>query len=250
MQHTPFDPLPRPEYKDGENREKQLQAHMQKLKKQFSSKEHKKLWQKAKSKWEEELNSSDHTEELSSEISVPEKKMTRQEKRREKKKQQELIMIEQAKQEESVDHRQIELDAVEKVLKTNGLSIEKMIEIEGDGDCLFSSIAYELSKVDQQYTAIQLREMSVDHLEANIKEYEPFYDELDGMTFQQYLSDMRNTKLWGGYLELIALAKVLNLTIVVYSMDGKQIIHSGPLSINLLYLKHYLGLGEHYNCLE
>ena len=61
--------------------------------------------------------------------------------------------------------------------------------------------------------------------------------------------------MWGGQLELQALSAALRRCIKVYSVGmpliqfGEEFAGGGaaPPPLHLAYLKHYFGLGEHYN---
>eukprot|EP00834_Sanchytrium_tribonematis_P002060 NODE_57_length_28844_cov_0.352687.p14 type:complete len:270 gc:universal NODE_57_length_28844_cov_0.352687:23810-23001(-) len=255
--HTEFKPLPTPVYSSNKNPEKQLQSHLQKLKKEFHSKEHKKLIQKAKIKWEEELenNKSEECDEKQNledgdNLTPKTKKLSRQEKRARKRKEEQDQLEKQLIQNPGIDYKKIELDKLKIILENDHLSLDSMQDVEGDGDCMFTSVSFELHKHKISKTAKELRNLSVDYIEAHLEDFEPFYG--DEEPFAIYLKEMRKNH-WGGYLELNALSSIFNMEIKVYSIDGPQIISNTKKSkfcIKLIYLKHYLALGEHYNCFQ
>ena len=260
--HSQFDPLPLPEYQQDKNKEKQLQSHIQKLKKQYNSKEHKKLINKAKDTWERELeelmDKPNEVEESVVEIealTIPitneteqEKKLSRQEKRALKKKQQEEQMLKSIENEPKIDYKQIELDKLSLELKKHKLELQNMLDIPGNGDCMFSAIAYELNKLKISMQVQELRNTVVAFIKKNKAEFEPFFS--DVLPFDDYLEGMLGHH-WGGHLELMAITKLFRININVYSVDGLvQISTEYPKTMNLIYLKHYLALGQHYNCFK
>lgn len=125
-------------------------------------------------------------------------------------------------------------------------------EIPADGHCLYRAIA---SQTSSTYT--KMRHLAAEELTNNRKEYEPFFIAEDStVSFDQHIQQVRDTAEWGGHMELRALAKALNRTIMVYSATT-----AAPLQIDsgdscnddnqilLTYHRHYYALGEHYNAL-
>eukprot|EP00835_Amoeboradix_gromovi_P006463 NODE_765_length_4403_cov_0.417054.p2 type:complete len:255 gc:universal NODE_765_length_4403_cov_0.417054:3259-2495(-) len=250
--HTQFEPLPSPEYKTDKNREKQLQSHLQKLKKQFPNKAHKKLINKAKEKWESELNDAYHLKdepEVSQGLDNSDpKRISRQEKRLQKKKAQQEEMLIDVKNELKIDYKQNELTKLSAVLLEHGLKIENMREIQGNGDCLFSSVVHELEKLGINEDVKKMRMNVVTYIKCNITEFQPFYCE--DKDINEYLSEMLINR-WGGHLELIAISNLYKVNVNVFSIDGlSRVSTKFTQCINLVYLKHFLALGEHYNCFK
>lgn len=69
--------------------------------------------------------------------------------------------------------------------------------------------------------------------------------------YEAYCSEVENTAAWGGQLEIQALCLALCLHVRIHTADMDTIElspeNSGSLStINICYLKHAFGLGEHY----
>ncbi len=82
----------------------------------------------------------------------------------------------------------------------------------------------------------------------NRDDFAPFLDE----DLDEYVARMAAGPEWGGQLELLALARVLRATIIVYQATGnKEQIEGDSLGagsiINLSYHRHYYQLGAHYN---
>jgi OTU domain-containing protein 6 len=79
-------------------------------------------------------------------------------------------------------------------------------------------------------------------------------DEDPGEHFEKYCFALETTAVWGGHLEITALADVLQRQINVYAVGmtpikvGEQYSGEGkPSPLELCYLRHAFGLGEHYN---
>ena len=96
-----------------------------------------------------------------------------------------------------------------------------------------------------------LRHMAAEYISKNAEDFRPFLEEPLG----DFVDKVRNTAHWGGQLELLALAKTLNLDINVLQADGRpEQIGAGESSDRpeawLAYYRHSFGLGEHYNSLR
>ena len=256
--HSQVKDLPTPEYSEQKGMEKQLQGHLQKLKKKYTNKEHKKLLTKAKERWETELmdfyatsgfdSTANKTESSESEKSEVPLKETRQMKRQKRKQLEKDSMLNEIKSEKSISIKDKEMDELAVVFQKHGLQLELMEEIPGDGDCLFTAVSHELNKIAIKIESNALRSKVVDYMEENINEFEPFYCE--PIPFADYLKDMRHHS-WGGHLELIAISKLYNVNIDIYSVDGlNKIATDFTKGIKLIYLKHFLALGEHYNAFK
>lgn len=82
-----------------------------------------------------------------------------------------------------------------------------------------------------------------------------FQDGDPGIQFEQYCHEMEATAAWGGQIELRALADALKRQIQVVSAElptlvlGQEHASSEP-PLQVCYLRHAFGLGEHYNSLQ
>lgn len=72
--------------------------------------------------------------------------------------------------------------------------------------------------------------------------------------FEKYCFTLETTAVWGGHLELTALAAALKRQIKVHAVGmptvtlGDEFAGDGkPPALELCYLRHAFGLGEHYN---
>ncbi len=68
-----------------------------------------------------------------------------------------------------------------------------------------------------------------------------------------YCKELETTPIWGGDLEILALAKNFNCPISVMMSGRANLVMneegSNP-ELKLVYYKHNYGLGEHYNSLR
>lgn len=177
------------------------------------------------------------------------------------------------------DHRGNEKDVMDGVFKRLGL---KQIEINPDGHCLYSSIAYQLemlglglkpdperivlksptqSRIDtvaspqhDGYRAV--RAVTADFINEHQDDFVPFMEE----PVEQYTRKIKLTAEWGGQLELLAIARAYGVEINVIQGDGRIEKIEGDTQeydeeekrkrvIWLAYYRHTYGLGEHYNAL-
>ncbi|KAG2418138.1 hypothetical protein HFD88_001239 [Aspergillus terreus] len=189
----------------------------------------------------------------------------------------EIAAEEAAKQ---TDHRGNEKDVMDGVFKRLDLS---QVEINPDGHCLYSAIAYELEELGlglkpdasrivlnpptlsrietvaspkhDGYRAV--RAVTADFITQHKDDFEPFMEE----PLDQYTHKIKLTAEWGGQLELQAIARAYGVDINVIQGDGRiEKIEAGDVQdleaeerarrvIWLAYYRHTYGLGEHYNAL-
>mmetsp|Transcript_15010 Transcript_15010/g.39716 ORF Transcript_15010/g.39716 Transcript_15010/m.39716 type:complete len:383 (+) Transcript_15010:1527-2675(+) len=175
-----------------------------------------------------------------------------------------------------------EEEALGRLLAPLGL---RMREIKADGHCLYRSLEDQLqlhlaleksaatdasngsssgsSSGLQPLQYQQLREAAAAHIRAHPDEYLPFIlseeDTTNGAddglsAVERYCQELESTASWGGQLELSVLAQVLKRPIKVYAAGlptvtlGDEFEVQGP-PLQVCYLRHAFGLGEHYNSL-
>jgi len=139
--------------------------------------------------------------------------------------------------------------------------------IAADGNCLYRAIAHQLaisSPSTENIDHREIRKTCAESLRENQEEYAPFCDleEHKVNSFHEYVEKCvgdPNSSEWGGHLELRALAKGLDKTIIVYSAESAPLIIHGDdhtteshtddnvNTLKLSFHKHYYALGEHYN---
>ena len=159
---------------------------------------------------------------------------------------------------QQVNHKQIEIDAIQSQLTPLQLVIHY---IKADGDCLFSSVNHQLAlqrlapdmaSLDiPAYSVSALRKLAVDYMQAHADDFAPFIHDEEATSFDDYLFKMANTSVWGSQLELQALSHQLKVTFIIYN-DGtpihigrEQFPSTNPLS--LTFHRHFCALGDHYN---
>lgn len=107
---------------------------------------------------------------------------------------------------------------------------------------------------------LQLRKMAADFIRQHPDDFVPFLmdeefesDDLEAELLK-YCEKVSETAAWGGQVELGALARALQQQIKVYAVGmpvvalGDEYSSGGVLEV--CYLRHAFGLGEHYNSVE
>jgi OTU domain-containing protein 6 len=159
--------------------------------------------------------------------------------------------------------------------------------VKADGHCLYHAIEDQLVQASQRYHAPplsatspqelpctthapspalppqrydyqQLRTLAASHIRSHPDEFLPFiYDEeaasnaTPDQQLEGYCNAIESTAAWGGQVELKALAQALQCCIKVHAAGtpllemGIEFCHREVLQ--LCYLRHAFGLGEHYN---
>lgn len=91
-------------------------------------------------------------------------------------------------------------------LKAAGLVIR---EVPGDGNCLFRSLSDQITGNSQQHLIYRLE--VCDYLEANKKEFVPFFEDFDGD-----VRDLRKDGIFAGNESLVAFARLKGVSIVIH----------------------------------
>lgn len=148
----------------------------------------------------------------------------------------------------------LETAAIEAQLKPQNMRIQP---VAADGHCLYSAVAHqmEINELPSPVPASVegLRNVTADFLMSHKDDYMPFLETVDGddERFKMYCDELRNEAVWGGQVELRAMAECLGTEIEVYAADIPvvkmgQTADSTPV-LRVSFHRHYLGLGEHYN---
>ena len=96
------------------------------------------------------------------------------------------------------------------------LSLQGFIvqEIEGDGNCLFRSIADVLDNDQEKH--LRYRRLAVQHIRLHPNEFQDFLISSEN-SIENYLAKMAQAGTWGGHIELEALSVVLNKTFWIFN---------------------------------
>lgn len=150
--------------------------------------------------------------------------------------------------------KEIEQEHIDQLCQLNSLV---QFDILPDGNCLFASIADQLSTRQAITVSVQeLRTKSANHIRADPETFTPYLFDEQTMTvrdIKDYTEKMENTSAWGSDLEILALAKEYNCPISVM-MSGRSTLKINEDAqgeeLKLVYYKHSYALGEHYNSLH
>ncbi|PPR03521.1 hypothetical protein CVT24_007007 [Panaeolus cyanescens] len=167
-----------------------------------------------------------------------------------------------------------EEESIRKTCKSLGLEIH-----EANGHCLFSAIADQLSLLHvvppAQATYANVRLTAANYIHSHRDDFLPFLPSEIGedghgaqepglmgdAEFESYCNSVRDTAMWGGEPEIVALSKALNLPIHVVQGSTPPIVTHHPTgqetpptstqpAIKISYHRRMYGLGEHYNSLR
>lgn len=135
-------------------------------------------------------------------------------------------------------------------------------DIPPDGHCLYAAVADQLrevrgtGEVGESHDVSSLRAATAEHMLANQAEFAPFLEGVDGEEgYREYCERMRREAVWGGQVELGAMAKFLSRRVEVFSADMPLVVMGdaavegaeGKGVLRLSYHRKYYDLGEHYN---
>lgn len=154
-----------------------------------------------------------------------------------------MIILEKLKKKRDKEYEQKYLDEMKRFreeLVQYGLRI---LEVGGDGNCLFRSICDQLEGCQNNYK--QYRIDAVDHMLNNRFDFEPFIE--DDVPFDDYIEEMEKDGEWGGNLEIQALSIRYQFNVIVHQLDAPifGITNFDPNVVRTIHLTYHLG--EHYN---
>ena len=105
----------------------------------------------------------------------------------------------------------------------------RLQHIEGDGNCLFRSIADQVEGVESNHA--HYRQLACTHITEHSELYAPFIDGSDGGKagegVRAYVTRMSRMGEWGGNLELVALARALRRDVVVHQLGAPRLVIDG-----------------------
>ena len=151
----------------------------------------------------------------------------------------------------------LELKRIQEKLRLRGLQVK---DVKSDGNCMYYAVADQLSRnLSISKTWHELREKICDYMLENPDNFQPYIttadgDLIDSDKYQEYCEKIRDTLVWGGQLELKALADVLGVLIEVVQNEGSELVigneTDGKAKLIVTYHRHMFGAGEHYNSTE
>lgn len=125
-----------------------------------------------------------------------------------------------------------------------------MVEVPGDGDCVFSSFAHQHRTHFPDApvpSAAELRATAAEYMLKHPEDFEPFLEE----PLASYVVKLtKDSTVWGGESELVALSKAFSVAVIVLvAEDAPTVIacEGARATFFLVYLKHFATLGAHYN---
>jgi hypothetical protein len=92
-----------------------------------------------------------------------------------------------------------------------------IVEMDGDGNCLFRSVAHQIYLDEDRH--FELRLQCVQHLEKHADRFGSFYPG----NFKEYLRNMKKPGVWGDDLEIKALEEMTDRLIHIYSSHSEVI---------------------------
>jgi OTU-like cysteine protease. len=126
-------------------------------------------------------------------------------------------------------------------LKAKGIY---MRDVDGDGNCLFRSIADQLEGDEENHA--KYREMAVEYIKKNKEHFAPFISEDEDI--EKYIQDMSEDGTWGGHFELVALSAVLGVKFCLHLKDEEPVIvksHEQKKFSKIVHLAYHID--EHYS---
>ncbi|CAN7939055.1 unnamed protein product [Ixodes hexagonus] len=113
-------------------------------------------------------------------------------------------------------------------------------QIAGDGSCLFRAVSEHVYHTQNKHEHV--RQTCVDFISANKKVYESFIE----TDFDQYVTNMRDVKVWGGHLEIHAMADIYKRDFMIFERPGRDpymATNKGFSDVIMLCYTH----GNHYD---
>lgn len=92
----------------------------------------------------------------------------------------------------------------------------RIVEVEGDGNCLFRSISVQLFGLNGVGSHLDVRKRAIQFMVMNREDFEPFLE--DDEKWDDYITRMSKDGSWGGHLELTALSRVFEIDITIHHL--------------------------------
>lgn len=114
-------------------------------------------------------------------------------------------------------------------------------QIAGDGSCLFRAVSEHVYDTQSRHTAV--RQACVAFMRGNRRVYEPFVD----TDFELYASNMERDNVWGGHLEMHAMALIYRKDFLIFEKPGKPAYYATENGFHDLIMLCFTQ-GNHYDC--
>ncbi|XP_037506096.2 putative bifunctional UDP-N-acetylglucosamine transferase and deubiquitinase ALG13 [Rhipicephalus sanguineus] len=113
-------------------------------------------------------------------------------------------------------------------------------QIAGDGSCLFRVVSEHVYNTQSKHEDV--RKACVQHLRENKPVYAKY---IDG-DFEQYTSNMENVKVWGGHLEMHAMAELYKKDFLIFDTPGRSPYYATENHFKDVVMLCYMH-GNHYD---
>jgi OTU domain-containing protein 6 len=143
--------------------------------------------------------------------------------------------------------KELELSIVLPALERAG---RRMVDVPGDGDCLFTSLLHQLRLSEHAAAATiasssAMRGAIAQHIVSHAAEYAPF---IADTTVDEYCAALaKKATHWGTMLEARAAAELFGATIRIVAKHGTETVGDGASDWCVVFLESFFTLGAHYN---
>lgn len=170
----------------------------------------------------------------------------------------------------------------ERIRTTCDLLGLELYNVNPDGHCLFAAVADQLAILGilprQQANYTTTRAAAANYIYTHPDDFLPFLPSVDGedgigatdagfvtpQQFEMYCTAIRDTGVWGGEPEILALSRFYNIPIHVIQSGTPPVVVHNPTGapdqdggfdgnqnvVRISYHRRMYGLGEHYNSLR
>eukprot|EP01006_Ploeotia_vitrea_P034958 TRINITY_DN65827_c3_g2_i1.p1 TRINITY_DN65827_c3_g2~~TRINITY_DN65827_c3_g2_i1.p1 ORF type:complete len:424 (+),score=48.97 TRINITY_DN65827_c3_g2_i1:66-1274(+) len=113
-------------------------------------------------------------------------------------------------------------------------------DVEGDGNCLFRSVADQMYGKPDGHRAV--RKETMDFIQAHAEMFAPFIE--DDESFEDYCDRMRKPAEWGGNIEIQAISLLYSYDVIIHAIDQPRMEVRNPGTKDVMHLSYLQG--EHY----
>lgn len=94
----------------------------------------------------------------------------------------------------------------------------KILDVGGDGNCLFRSIAHQAYGDEEQHRMVRIRCMQYILTE---KDYFSSFIEGGAAKVEEYVQQKEKNGIWGDNIEIQAMSEIYDRSIEIYAYDSK-----------------------------